>query len=141
LKTKGKRNMKRNIWHFDFLMKKNLICICIVGTLLSAPACYYDSEEELYGTAECNLSDITYTTAVLPIIDDNCYGCHKASVNSGNINLEGYTQLKKFVDNGQLLGSIKHESGFSAMPKNIAKLLDCEIAKIEAWVDAGALDN
>jgi hypothetical protein len=133
--------MKRKNWHFDFLIGKGLICICIVGIVLSASACYYDSEEELYGTPECNLTDITYSTAVLPIIVDNCYGCHKQSANSGNVNLEGHTQLKKYVDNGQLLGAIKHESGFSAMPKNVAKLLDCEIQKIEAWVDAGALDN
>jgi hypothetical protein len=133
--------MKRNNWHFDFSIGKSLICICIVGTLLSASACYYDSEEELYGTVECNLNDITYTTAVLPIIEDNCYACHNASANFGNVTLEGHAQLKKYVDNGQLLGAIKHESGFSAMPKNLAKLLDCEIEKIEAWVDAGALNN
>jgi hypothetical protein len=104
-------------------------------------SCYYDVEEELYGTTECNLSDITYSTTVLPIIEDNCYRCHDAANNFGGITLEGYERLKTMVDNGNLLGVIRHEAGFSSMPKNEPALLDCEIEKIEAWVNAGAPNN
>lgn len=120
---------------------KNLVCIFIVGIFLFASSCYYDTEENLYGTIECSLEDIGYTATILPIIQDNCYTCHDKASNFGNITLEGYDELKKYVDNGQLLGAINHKSGFSPMPKNLAKLLDCEIEKIEAWVTEGALNN
>ena len=56
----------------------------------------------------------------------------------GQPTLEGYAKLKSYVDNGKLLGSIKHSPGFSPMPKGQAKLVDCDIEKIEAWVAAGA---
>ena len=135
--------MKVQFWSqrsLDFV--KQLICIFIVVIVVfSSSSCYYDSEEDLYGTIECNLDNIEYMATVLPIISDNCYGCHDQASNFGNITLEGYDALKTYVDNGQLIGSINHQSGFSPMPKNLAKLLDCEIEKIEAWISAGALNN
>jgi len=120
---------------------KQMICILIVGMFAFTTSCYYDTEEDLYGTIECSLDDVGYTATILPIISDNCYQCHDQASNFGNITLEGYGALKAYVDNGQLLGAIKHQSGFSPMPKNLSKLLDCEIEKIEAWVNAGALNN
>lgn len=109
--------------------------------MLFISACYYDNEVELYGTAECNLDDITFSSTVLKIIEDNCYRCHDAANNFGGITLEGYTNLKPYAESGALLGVIKRESGYSPMPKNEAPLLDCEIEKIEAWINAGALNN
>lgn len=103
--------------------------------------CAYDVEEELYPTIECQTDDVTYSAEVLNIISSNCFGCHDAAANFGNITLETYDDLKKYVDNGLLLGSIKHESGFSPMPKNAPALLDCEIEKIEAWINDGAPNN
>ncbi len=103
--------------------------------------CYYDVEEELYPSIDCLTMDMSYADDILPIIESNCYGCHNATANFGNINLEGHSQLMKYVDDGSIVGAIKHAAGFSAMPKNGAKLLDCEIEKIEAWIADGALNN
>ncbi len=109
--------------------------------LVNQIGCYYDVEEELYPTLECQTEDMTYQGDVLPIIQENCYGCHDQASNNGNITLEGYQNLRTYVDNDQLLGAIKHTSGFSPMPKNAPQLLECEIAKIEAWIGLGAPDN
>lgn len=109
--------------------------------ILSLTSCYYHVEEELYPTLECQTMDVTYSNQVLSIIQSNCYQCHDAIQNFGNITLEGYEELKKYVDNGQLLGTLRHEPGFSPMPKNEPPLLDCDIEKIEAWIDAGAPNN
>ncbi len=103
--------------------------------------CYYDKEEELYPTVECSVENLSFQTDILPIIESNCYSCHDAANNFGGITLEGYNQLKVYINNDQLVGAIKHESGFSPMPKNTAPLLECEIEKIEAWISSGALNN
>jgi hypothetical protein len=103
--------------------------------------CYYDVEEEIYGTIDCQSTDMSYLNDILPIIESNCYECHDAANNNGGITLEGYDALKARVDSGQLLGAIKRESGFSAMPQNRAKLVDCTIEKIENWIQEGALNN
>lgn len=118
-------------------MKKYLI-ISLLATATIFGSCYYDVEEELYTTLDCSTTGVTYTSVVEPLINNKCYKCHDATSNSGNINLEGYANLKKYVDSGELLGAIKHSPGFSAMPKNEAKLVDCDIEKIQVWVNDGA---
>ena len=117
-------------------MKKYLFLLSLL-----VAGCYYDSEEALYPTLECNTQNVTYSATVLPLLQDNCYRCHDAANNFGNITLEGHDRLLTYVNNGQLLGSIRHESGYSPMPKNVPQLLECEIEKIEVWVAAGALEN
>jgi len=121
-------------------MKKILI-ISVLGFALSLSACYYDVEEEIYPTLECKTDSVTYSGEVLTILQNKCYKCHDAANNNGNITLEGYANLKKYVDNGQLLGAIKRLPGFSPMPKNEPQLVACDIAKIEEWMKQGAADN
>ena len=119
------------------IIKTSLLALMVVGYC----GCYYDVEEELYGTSECNTSDMSYSSDIVPIIDSKCIACHSTAANFGNVTLEGHQKLLIYVNDGSLIGAIKHAAGFSAMPKNGAKLLDCEIEKIEAWIQAGALDN
>lgn len=117
---------------------KTLVIIAMISLLYS---CYYDVEEEIYPTIECAVDDVRYSEHVLPIIQNNCYSCHDANSNFGGVTLEHFDQLKRYVDNGKLLGVMKHQPGFSPMPKNAAQLVKCDIEKIEAWVNAGANDN
>lgn len=112
-----------------------LSIIFILGGLSS---CHYNIEEELYPSLGCDTENVTYNTVIFELIRDNCYQCHDAANNFGNITLEGYDNLKKFVDTGQLLGVIKHEPGFSPMPQNRPQLLECEIEKVEEWIKNGA---
>jgi len=119
-------------------MKSPTILLLLSGLFLAG--CYYDNEEDLY-PSNCNTDSVTYSGDVAPIISTNCLVCHSTAANLGNVRLEGYTALKTYVTNGKLLGAIKHQSGFSAMPQNAPKLSACNIAKIQKWVDDGALDN
>ena len=105
-----------------------------------ASGCYYDIEEELYPNS-CNTDNVTYNTTIVAILDRDCLGCHGDLSQNGGINLDGYDRVKKHVDNGKLIGSIRHESGFSAMPQGKSKLTDCAIEKIQVWIDQGAPDN
>lgn len=121
------------------MKKYSILSIFITTTIFGA--CYYDVEEELYPTLDCTTTNITYSGVVEPLLKSKCYKCHDTANNNGNITLEGYTNLKKYVDNGQLIGAVKHSAGFSPMPKNEAQLVDCDIQKIEKWVTDGALQN
>ena len=111
--------------------------------LLSLGACSYDNAEELLERqpVSCDLTVATYALTVSPLLDANCRDCHNRTVPLANINLEGYEQAKLYADNGKLMGVISHAKGFSPMPKGGAKLSDCEISRIQAWVDAGARNN
>ncbi len=107
-------------------------------SVMSFNGCYYDIEEELYpGSSVCDTTNVTYTSKVEPIIRRSCYSCHGTGIGLGGINLEGATNLKTYADNGRLMGSIEHRSGYSAMPQSAPKLSDCEIRTIQAWISAG----
>lgn len=119
-----------------------IICVLILGLLLGTSGCYYDNEEFLYPTtASCDTTNIKYSTLVLPMLQNNCLGCHSQAAASGNVILEGYTNVKTYATNGKLYGTISQAQGFSAMPKNGAKLNACDISNLKRWIDAGALNN
>jgi len=40
-----------------------------------------------------------------------------------------------------LMGTIKHEAGYSAMPKNGMQLSDCKITQTQKWIDDGTPNN
>lgn len=106
-------------------------------------ACYYDVEEVLYPPTSCQTLNMSLQNHITPILERNCYACHSvnAGINNGNVILEGYDNLKVYVNNGKLLGAMKHQSGYEPMPQNAPKLGDCDIAKTEQWILDGALNN
>jgi len=104
-------------------------------------SCYYDVAEELYPPTNCNTGNMSYATNITPILQTNCYVCHSEAANNGNVTLEGYANVMQYVNSGQLLGAIKHQSGFSPMPQNTTPLSTCDINKIEQWMVQGAKNN
>ena len=105
-------------------------------------SCYYDNVEELYPNPPvCDTTNVSYANDVWPVINSNCTFCHSGGAPAGNVSLENYNDIVVAADNGSLLGTIKHENGWSPMPKGGGKLGDCDITKIEIWVNEGTPDN
>jgi hypothetical protein len=120
--------------------RKQFYLIVIVFSMgLSLESCYYDNEVDLYPNG-CVSTNVTYLGFVRPFINSNC-SCHLNGSADGGVILQTYTTLKTYVDNGKLLKVIKHEPGVVAMPQGVPKRSDCEIAKLEAWIIEGALEN
>lgn len=105
--------------------------------------CYYDQEGTLYpGSSTCTPSATpSFNTDVLPILNARCNSCHSGSFASANIRLDTYNDVMIYVADGSLMGSIRHTSGYSPMPKNSSKLSACDILKISDWIAAGSLNN
>ena len=127
-------------------MKNTLIGILIVvaASWMFLSGCYYDKEELVYptGLGPCDTTVVTYKNTVDPILNDNCYSCHRAPASAGgNIILDNYQSLLIQVNNTKLLGDIEHRLGYNPMPKNGAKIQECDIAKIRTWIRAGAPNN
>jgi mono/diheme cytochrome c family protein len=90
---------------------------------------------------ECDTINVTYASTIRPILQNSCLGCHSGTAPSGGIPLETHSDVLAVVNNGKLLGSIRHEQGYSTMPKGGAKLNDCYITQIEKWINNGAPNN
>jgi hypothetical protein len=123
-------------------MERLIIKGLLMGMIIFS-SCYYDVEELLYPPVACVTDNMSLQLNIEPILDRNCYTCHStiAGPANGNIILEGYDELIKYVNSGQLVGAINHDSEFEAMPQNAPKMGNCDISKIEQWVADGALNN
>jgi hypothetical protein len=119
-------------------MKSGIILSLILS--ITAMGCHYRVEEDLY-PSDCNLNTVTYQSTIAPIMTAYCLGCHSTAANLGSVRLEGYDAVKTYVNNGRLLGSIKHSPGFSPMPKDSPKIPSCAIRQLEQWIAEGALNN
>ena len=118
--------------------------ICLIMLLVFG--CTKQNEETLSdstGTTTCKTDSMSYTSDVVPILQSYCYRCHGNgnTGGSGGINLDGYTNLKPYADNGKLVGNITHAPGFVPMPYGQPKMPDCEINQIVAWVSQGTQNN
>jgi len=124
-------------------MKKTVLGIAGLGIVLFA-SCYKDNAEDMYptGGSGCDTSNVTYSGTIAPIMASNCAtaGCHLGAGATG-YDLSTYSGVKTVATNGNLMASITHTGSASPMPKDAPKLDDCTIAKIGAWVNAGAPNN
>ncbi len=121
-------------------MKRKIFILLVLGAFIIS-GCYYDKEDLLYGN-NCDTSNTTYSSTITGILNNyGCLGCHVGVNPSGGINLENYTNVKAVVDNGKIYGAITHSPGFVPMPDGAAKMNDCDIKKVKAWIDAGAPNN
>ncbi len=113
--------------------------IGIVLMVMSIYACSKDEETPI----SCDVENVSFSTDVFPILQANCTFsiCHSSSGQANGIDLSSYDRLKATVTQNTLLGAINHSPGFEPMPKNAAKLPDCDIETITVWYKEGALDN
>lgn len=89
--------------------------------------------------AGCNTDNVSFSAFVLPLVQTRCQGCHSGSAPQGNVNLSTYNDVKTVAANGKLYTALTRTTNW--MPRGGAKLDDCTLDKIKAWVDAGAPNN
>lgn len=118
-----------------------LVLFLKISLFITFPSCYYDNEEDLFPPDDCQLDQVTYSGDIIPILQQRCYNCHGPGQNQGNLNFEDYDGLQRIVGTGQLLGSVRHEAGFSPMPEGAGMIPECEIRKLEKWIEEGAPNN
>jgi len=91
----------------------------------------------------CDTSVISYSQTILPILQNNCMGCHKSDMPV----FTNYNDVKGLVTNGKLLCALEQRNGCSPMPKGIdgqgqqLKLSACDLKKIVRWIYLGAKND
>jgi hypothetical protein len=111
--------------------------------------CYYDTEEELYpdsGSTICDTVSVSYATDIVPIMNSKCSvsGCHAGVNAAAGIPLDTYDGVKSYLDadKARFISSIIWDGNASNMPKGAsAKMSDCNINTIRAWINVGYPNN
>lgn len=120
-------------------MKKILLTATLI--LAAVTACKISKETPKTDTAvvkpalDCSTSGRTYSSIKF-IFDQNCISCHNYE-RTGGYNFLSIADVKRAAQNGELLGTIKWQKGFSAMPQMAAQLDQAFIDQIECWIKHG----
>ncbi|MEL6675538.1 MAG: hypothetical protein AAFR61_25245 [Bacteroidota bacterium] len=108
----------------------------------SLSSCVYNNEEDLFpNTSSCDTTTVSFTAEVFPILEANCTGCHSGAFPSGNLDLTTHANVLTVANDGRLVGVTRWLPNFSKMPDGEPQLPACNLDKIEAWVNQGALNN
>lgn len=101
-------------------------------------SCYYDKEDLIYGDQDCDTSLVGFSADIKPIIESSCatVGCHVQG-GAGIGIMENYEQIKSKVDDNSFMRRVITNQD---MPPS-ARLSDCQIQHIQAWLAAGAPNN
>ena len=119
------------------------LIIFLVSFTCFLSSCYNDNRVDLYANYDtaCDITEASYLTHIVPIMEKQCYSCHSNTNAQGQINLEGYDNIKIYVNNGSLFGSMNHNAGYSIMPPSGQKASQCDLDRIKFWIDNGAADR
>lgn len=98
------------------------------------------AENTTCGTS-CDSTATSFSVNIFPMLQTYCVGCHNSNRTDGNVNIENYETIIPYIQNGALLGSIKHDVLYAAMPPSGSILSTCKVAQIEKWINEGALNN
>ena len=120
-----------------------LVTALFLLTIVIVVSCSKSNEEDMTTSppASCDTVNMTYSADVVPILKAHCYSCHGNGDHDGGVTLDTYDNVKDEADEGALLGTITHASGYPAMPENGSKLSDCNINTIRDWINRGTLNN
>jgi hypothetical protein len=110
-----------------------------------AAGCTYTHGDPAEVVTPCDTSPqtVTYAGVISPIFDRHCRECHataQANIKGGGNDFGNYQAIHRYPANA-LLGTVQHAPGYDAMPKGRAKIPECDILRIKAWIDAGEPNN
>lgn len=96
--------------------------------------CKNNSVEALSNGSICDTTAVKYSTAISSMMINHCTNCHGGS-NYQPPRLESYTDLVTYGE------ASLNDMKIGKMPKNAAKLDDCNINKLAAWINQGSKNN
>jgi cytochrome c553 len=125
-------------------MKRIVRLTVIIILAASIPGCYYDKEVMPPSNVNsCDTTDVQFSVDIHNIlVSHGCLGCHTPPGNNGGVVLSTYAGVSNVAGSGRLLRAINWTGPAEThMPKDGAKLSDCEIAQVAGWINQGQKNN
>ena len=115
------------------------IILLLNFVLVLVSSCYYDNGEALFPNADinCDTVNVNFTPVASEIIYQSCAttNCHVAG--TGRVLLTNYDEIKSTIDNGLFVQRTIYAQD---MPPQ-GPLSPCNIKKLNAWINNGALND
>jgi len=115
--------------------------ILISYSFLFSISCTFDNEEDLLEDFICDTTDIVYNNLTY-IFSDICSVCHSNDFTYvDEIKMDSYDNVRSSINTGLVWPAINHLEGSPPMPDDLPKLQECDLKKIEAWINVGMPNN
>jgi hypothetical protein len=115
---------------------KHLLLLFFVG--ITATTIVASCKKEPITTATCTTT-ISYTTDIVPILSQNCTGCHNSSNAQGGYNLTTHANVSSGANT--ILKAMRHTNGTAKMPQGSAQLSSTVVDKFDCWIQQGKPNN
>lgn len=119
---------------------KNFIFISILSIIIVG--CTFHNEEDYFEVQACDSTNVDKDTInvvfddLAYIFSETCLSCHNSGFSyEPGIVFDSYDDVVNSINTGKVIPAIKHET--VQMPKDQAKLSNCNIQLIEIWVERG----
>ena len=120
------------------MMQVRFTSLCLV-MLIGLFGCTYNDLETLGNPVDCDTFDTRYGQDILPLVTENCQGCHSGGTPAAGIAFEEYADIALFAE--AMLSRMELEPGDGLLMPPSGKLDSCSIARFTTWIDAGKPDN
>ena len=125
--------------------KITLYSVLLLALSFATVGCYYDNMDTVYPGnglfTPCDTTSVmSYSTHIVPIMQNNCVSCHTGTNGSAGVQLDTYAGVADAATSTLLIGATWHEAGYTPMPPNY-QLDSCALKQLKKWVDAGAPNN
>ncbi len=129
-------------------MKKVLF---VLAASVWLTACTNDNLEELHPACDTT-GVVSFANVILPIMNSSCgtdnTGCHINNSADGGYGLANYTDMMEYfvspAKDLKFIRTLTHDPTLTSslyMPQGAAKLDECSIMKIQAWINNGKQNN
>jgi hypothetical protein len=136
---------------------KFLILSLLTGIILLAITCKHEiplpdnngnGNDTTTQTNSCSPDTVYFINEILPLLNSNCAtsGCHDAASHQGRVVLSNYSKIKSLVvpfnaSESRLYNVVKQTGEDRMPPPPRAALTAQQLAKLEKWINQGALNN
>lgn len=107
-------------------------------------SCEWTDEDSLFPNTntDCDTAEMSYRENIKPIISEHCAACHgpNSAPPLNTMALLSLDDVKIIAEDGSFLDAVSWNEGVEPMPYAY-KLDDCEIMKIQAWIEQGMFEG
>jgi hypothetical protein len=108
----------------------------ILFVMMLSAGCTFNHEDRYFDDIVCDTVNLKYSQ-INAILQANCVSCHSVDFNNRDIVLDNYEGVQAAVNSGLLTKAVNHLSGVTPMPYGKEILPNCELSKINKWIEKG----
>lgn len=122
-----------------FLVMNGRFVLAMLMAAVTLVGCTYDDLDTLGSPVDCDTFDVSFGSDILPLVMDNCQGCHSGGSPAAGLALEEHGDIASSAE--AMLDRMDRDPGDPLLMPQSGKLDSCSIARFNTWIQNGKPNN